>query len=451
MDYKAVAQNVLTKVGGAGNVKNVYHCATRLRFTLQSSENVKTDELKNTEGVLNVLGSGTQIQVVIGPAVNKVFNELTPMLPEMQDGNVETDEKEKGKLFDKVVNAISGIFAPYLPLLMCSGILSGLLTLAGTMGWMDSTTGTYAILSAASNSLFYFFPILLAVTAAKQFNTNPYVAVVIGAVLIHPTFAALAEVEGAVTFLGIPVVMQSYSSSVIPAIAGVGLYAVIDHKLSKVVPNSLRSLVITLVGMVIVIPVTILVFGPLGNSLSLFLGDALNALVTFNPLIAGIIVGGFCGYMAMFGLQWGIIPIIIMNISNIGYDYFTPMWMMGCYGQIGVALGVFLRAKSMELKQLSLTAFLTGLFTGITEPIMYGILTKYLKLNIFVVIGGAVGGVICGLMHVKAIAFLFVGILNFPGYFGETFAAYVIAAALAIGVSAALTFLFGFKNEKKMA
>lgn len=453
MDYKAVAQNVLTKVGGAGNVKNVYHCATRLRFTLKSSENVKTDELKNAEGVLNVLGSGTQIQVVIGPNVNKVFNELTPMIPKMQESGTadEPAKEEKGKVFDKVVNAISGIFAPYLPLLMCSGILSGLLTLAGNMGWMDTTTGTYAIFSAASNSLFYFFPILLAVTAAKQFHTNPYVAVVIGAVLIHPTFAALAEVEGAVTFLGIPVVMQPYSSSVIPAIAGVGLYAIIDHKLSKVVPDSLRSLVITLVGMVVVIPLTILVFGPVGNSLSLFLGDSLNALVTFNPLIAGIIVGGLCSYMAMFGLQWGIIPIIIMNLSNAGYDYFTPMWVMGCYGQIGVALGAFLRSKAPELKQLSLTAFLSGLFTGITEPILYGILTKNVKLNIFVVIGGAVGGAVCGLMHVKAIAFLFAGVLNFPGYFGDTFVAYVVAVVLAIGVSAAIAFLFGFKNEKKMA
>ncbi len=450
MDNKILAENVLELVGGAGNVKNVYHCATRLRFTLNSSEPVKVEELKALAGVINVVGSGTQIQVVIGAAVSKVFKELEPLLPDMGESSNQAAAKEKGRMLDRVFNAISGIFAPYLPLLMCSGILTGLLTLAGSMEWMDTASGTYAIFSAASNSLFYFFPILLAVTAAKQFDTNPYVAVVIGAVLIHPTFSALADVEGAVTFLGIPVIMQSYSSSVIPAIAGVGLYSVIDHKLSKIVPNSLRSLINTMVGMVVVIPLTILVFGPVGNFLSTFLGNSLNALVGFNSLIAGILVGGFCGYMAMFGLQWGIIPIIIMNISNVGYDYFTPMWLMGCYGQIGVALAVFLRTKNAELKQLSLTSFLSGFFTGVTEPILYGILTKYIRLNIFVIIGGAVGGAFAGLMHVKAIAFLFAGLLNFPGYFGDTFVYYVISVALAIGVSAVLTYLFGFKgNEPK--
>lgn len=448
MDNKILAENVLELVGGAGNVKNVYHCATRLRFTLNSSEPVKVEKLKALAGVINVVGSGTQIQVVIGAAVSKVFKELEPLLPDMGESSNQAAAKEKGRMLDRVFNAISGIFAPYLPLLMCSGILTGLLTLAGSMEWMDTASGTYAIFSAASNSLFYFFPILLAVTAAKQFDTNPYVAVVIGAVLIHPTFSALADVEGAVTFLGIPVIMQSYSSSVIPAIAGVGLYSVIDHKLSKIVPNSLRSLINTMVGMVVVIPLTILVFGPVGNFLSTFLGNSLNALVGFNSLIAGILVGGFCGYMAMFGLQWGIIPIIIMNISNVGYDYFTPMWLMGCYGQIGVALAVFLRTKNPELKQLSLTSFLSGFFTGVTEPILYGILTKYIRLNIFVLIGGAVGGAFAGLMHVKAIAFLFAGLLNFPGYFGDTFVYYVISVALAIGVSAVLTYLFGFKGDE---
>lgn len=450
MNYKETAQKVLENVGGPDNVKNVYHCATRLRFTLNASGPVRMDALKNTPGVISVLGSGTQIQVVIGATVNKVFNELQPLLPAMESNAAKEDAPaEKGNLLNKVFNVIAGIFAPYLPLLMCSGILTGLLTLAGTMGWMDTASGTYAIFSAASNSLFYFFPILLSFTAAKQFGTNPYVAVVIGATLIHPTFAALADLEGAAAFLGIPVVMQSYASSVIPAIAGVGLYAVIDRTLSKVIPDSLRSLVVTLAGMVIVIPVTILVFGPLGNSLSTLLGDALNALVGFNPLIAGILAGGLCGYMAMFGLQWGIIPIIIMNIANQGFDYFTPMWLMGCYGQMGVALGVFLRAKTAELKQLSLSSFLSGIFTGVTEPILYGILSKYIRLNLFVVIGGAIGGAVCGLMRVKAIAFLFAGVLNFPGYVGDTFVFYVISMALAVGISAGLTYVFGAKELER--
>ena len=264
MTNQEIAVRVLELVGGAKNVKNVYHCATRLRFTLQTSESVQTDALKQTDGVLNVLGSGTQIQVVIGNNVNKVYNELMPLLP--ATGITAQDQQpaaaEKGRPLDRIFNAISGIFAPYLPLLMCSGIITGLLSLASSMNWIDTAGGTYAVLSAASNTLFYFFPILLSFTAAKQFHTNPFVAVMIGGALIHPTFMALSEVEGGVTFLGIPLIMQSYTSTVLPAIAGVGLYALVDHKLSKVLPDSIRNLVITLVGMVVVVPLAAILSSP---------------------------------------------------------------------------------------------------------------------------------------------------------------------------------------------
>lgn len=453
MDNAKLAASILRQVGGPENVKNVYHCATRLRFTLVNGDATDVDALKNTPGVLNVLGSGTQIQVVIGQGVPKVYEELEPLLGHdvATESTSASSSAENGKPHDRVFrvfNAISGIFAPYLPLLMGAGILTGLLVLATNLGWIDASSGTYGILYAAANSLFYFFPILLAYTAAKQFNTNPYVAVVIGAVLLHPSFTGLADAGNPVTFIGIPVIMQTYSASVIPSIAGVGLYAVIDHQLSKVVPDSLRSLVITLVGLVVVVPVTILIFGPVGNFLSNLLGNVLNTLVTFNPVIAGIVAGGFCGYLAMFGLQWGIIPILIMNISNQGFDYFTPMWVMANYAQIGVALAVAIRARNAEFKELGVTSFVTGFFTGVTEPILYGILTRFLKLNLFVVLGGAIGGAFVGLMHTRAIAFLFAGVLNFPGYFGDTFLYYVIGMVLAIGGSCVSALVFGFHDKQ---
>lgn len=448
MTNKAIAENVLANIGGAENVSNVYHCATRLRFTLNSSEAADVEKIKSVDGVINVIGKGTQLQVVIGSKVDKVYEELEKMLPNVKSEEVSTESKEKGNLMNRIFNTISGIFAPYLPLLMVSGIVTGLLSLASTMGWMNTESGTYAVLSAASNSLFYFFPILLAFTAAKQFKTNPYVAVVIGAILVHPTFSALADSKTAVTFLKIPIVMQSYSSTVVPAIAGVWLFSVLDHKLTKILPDSIKSLITTLVGMVVVIPITVLVFGPLGTNLSNIIGDGLNFLVTANPLIAGIIGGGVCGYMAMFGLQWGVIPIILINISNLGYDYFTPMWMMGPYAQVGVALAVFIRAKNPELKQLSLTGFLTGLFTGVTEPILYGLLTKYKKLNLCVIAGGAVGGAIVGATHTKVMSFLFAGVLNFPGYFGPTFIYYIIGMVVSIVLAAALALIIGYEDKK---
>ncbi len=411
------------------------------------------DQLKKTAGVINVLGEGTQLQVVIGNEVDRVYDELTAMLPdavkggEIDDPLAAAEDAPKGKLLDRVFNVISGIFAPYLPLLTASGVISGLLTLAANQGWIDTAGGTYAILSAASNAMFYFFPILLSYTASKQFHCNPYIAVVIGATLVHPTFTALSAAES-VNYMGIPFVMGSYSGSVIPAIAGVGLYSVVEHKLKKVLPASIQNLVITLLAMVIIIPLTIIVFGPVGTQVSNAIAGGLNSLLSLSPVIAGMIAGGLCGYMAVFGLQWGVIPIIIYNIANIGYDYFTPMWMMGPYAQVGVALAVFFLAKKdAQLRQVSLTGFLTGLFTGITEPIIYGLLTRFKRLHIPFIVGGAVGGAICGIFRVKVYAFLFAGILNFPGYFGPTFVWYVVAMIAAIGVACALTFVLGYEDK----
>ncbi len=451
-DYRKIALDVIDGVGGVENVKDVYHCATRLRFTLKQA-NADLEKLKNTKGVINVLGQGTQLQVVIGNEVDQVYDELTALLPQgAAAGYVDDPEAEaadNGKWLDKVFNAISGIFAPYLPLLTASGVISGLLTLAANQGWINTAGGTYNILSAASNALFYFFPILLSYTASKQFRCNPYIAVVIGATLIHPTFMGLSGVESGLNYMGLPFIMGSYASSVIPAIAGVGLYSFVEKKLRKALPATISNLVITLVAMCVIVPLTIIVFGPVGTYISNAIAGGLNSILNLSPVIAGIIAGGLCGYMAVFGLQWGVIPIIIYNIANIGYDYFTPMWMMGPYAQVGIALAVFLMAKKdAQLRQVSLTGFLTGLFTGITEPIIYGLLTRFKKLHIPFIVGGAVGGAICGIFRVKVNAFLFAGILNFPGYFGPTFVWYVVAMVAAIGVACALTFVLGYEDKK---
>ena len=452
-NYKQMAEDILKNVGGAENVRDVFHCATRLRFTLKNGvEDVEA--LKAVDGLINVLGEGKNIQVVVGQSVDNVYDELIQMLPEgvgtgeVDDPQAEASDTASKRTIDKVFNIISGIFAPYLPLLMASGIVSGLLTLASNQGWINTAGGTYAILSAASNALFYFFPILLTFTASKQFKCNPYIAVVIGASLIHPTFEALSAAEGPLNYFGIPFVMGSYASSVLPAIAAVACYSYVEKWLRKVVPASVQNLVITLAAMAVVLPLTIMVFGPVGNTISSVIASGIEKLINMSPVLAGIVGGGLCGYMAVFGLQWGLIPIIIMNVANLGYDLFVPMWIMANYSQVGLALGVFLKArKDPQLRQLSLSGALTGLFTGITEPIIYGLLTRFKKLHIPFIIGGAVGGAICGIFRVKAYAFMFAGILSFPGFFGDTFVWYLVALSAAILVACGLTLVLGYEDK----
>ncbi|WDZ59157.1 beta-glucoside-specific PTS transporter subunit IIABC [Paenibacillus polymyxa] len=445
-NYDELALNIVEHVGGDENIESLYNCATRLRFQLKDNNKAKTEILENLDGVLKVVQSAGQYQVVIGSDVAEVYKAI------VNKNGLETNEEDKqeskGKLSNRIFGIISGIFAPYLPAIAASGILKGLLALFTSVGWLTPESGTYAVLAAISNALFYFFPIFLAFTAAKQFGANPYVAAVIGGALLEPNFTALMSNDATETsFIGIPTVLMNYASSVIPVILAVWLYSYLEGFLNRILHKDIRMILTPLVALVITVPLTIMIFGPISG----YLTDALGAAMTFlgekNGIITGIIAGGLLSFLPLFGLQWGIIPILLLNHSTYGFDTFNPMWVMGTYAQMGVALGIFIKAKERNQKSFALSTFFTGIVAGVTEPILYGIVTKYKRTFLPIIIGGAIGGALIGALQVKQYAFAFAGVLAFPTFFGTTFWWYVLGVLVSIMISALIVIFFGFEDK----
>ncbi|MFP3123775.1 beta-glucoside-specific PTS transporter subunit IIABC [Ectobacillus funiculus] len=451
MNYDELALQIIKNVGGEENIIGLYNCATRLRFQLKDKNKAKKETLENLDSVLKVVQSAGQYQVVIGNDVIEVYKAIMNKTSLQANKETEQNSEERGKLINRIFTVVSGIFAPYLPAIAASGILKGLLALFTSLGWLSAKSGTYFILSSTSNAIFYFFPIFLAFTAAKQFGANPYIATVIGGALLEPNFTnLLARGATETSFLGLPTMLMNYASSVIPVILAVWLYSYLEKLLNRVFHKDLRMILTPLIALVITVPLTIIVFGPI----SVYLTKALGAGMTFigekNGIITGIIAGGLLSFLPLFGLQWAIIPILLLNHSTYGFDTFNPMWVMGTYAQMGVALGIFFKAKERTLKSYALSSFFTGIVAGVTEPILYGIVTKYKRTFFPIIIGGAISGAIIGAIQVKQYAFAFAGVLAFPTFFGDTFLWYILGILVSIIISALIVIFWGFEEKKKV-
>lgn len=446
MDYKSVAKYVLDNIGGESNIQSVTHCATRLRFRLKDESKVDENALNNSDDIIQAFSKGGQYQVIIGTEVPKVYNELVSD-SKIDEGGEE--HKETGNLVSRFFNTISGIFTPLLPALAGAGILRGLLLLMSQLGWMDEKSGTYVILSAASMSVFYFLPIMLAFTSALRFKVNPYIAAVIGASLIHPDLIELLGNSGNGTmtsFLGIPVILMNYSSTVIPAILAIWVYSYLERILEKYIWKSVQIIFVPLISLVIIVPITVMVFGPFGVYVGEGIANAINWLSETNGWITGLLVGGIWNVFVVFGLQWAVNPIMISNISTLGFDKIVPLTAAANFGMAGAAFAVLLKTKNKRMKSFSLSALLSIFFAGITEPAIYGVGMKLKRPFVGALIGGALGGAYIGGTGVKSFAFVFGGLTTLPAFVGSTFVHYVIGLAICFVAGTIATYILGFED-----
>lgn len=454
MDYKAVAQEILEKVGGPDNISGMTHCATRLRLNLKDESLADTEGIKAIDGISNVASAAGQYQILVGINVPKLYAEFEPLV-KGGSGAVDLAVPEKGgNPVTKVFSAISAIFSPLLAPLAGSGILRGLIILMVQMGILAEGSDTYTILYAAASSVFYFLPILLAVSSAKRFGANPYISALIGGALIYPDFISLmGEVgNGAMAeFFGIPVVLMNYSSTVVPIILAIWAYSFLYKFLDQRVPESLQLVVTPLVSLVVMVPLSMIVIGPLG----VYAGEGIAAVVNFliekSGILAGILVGGGWSVLVSFGIHWAVNPIMINNIANYGIDYICPLTFACNFAVIGVALGVFLKAKDRNIRNFSLTGIVTIVLSAIIEPTLFGMLVNNKKLFLAQIIGGAVGGAYLGLMHVATSAFVFGSVVTFPAFVtGEMMNVVngVIGLAISTIVGAVLGYIFCKKDEK---
>ena len=450
MSYEKLAKEIIELVGGEKNVISLVHCATRLRFVLKDDTKANKGKLENTDGVITVKESGGQFQVVIGNTVPEVYSAIGKISNLLSDSK-QTDasnEGKKGNIFGRAVDIISSIFAPLLGVMAGAGILKGLLLIVSNAGWLETTETTYIILAAAADSLFYFLPLLLAVTTARKFEGNVFTALTIAGALLYPSIIALKDQGVATTFFGIPVTMMSYSSTVIPIILSVIFMSKLEKICNRFIHESVKNFLTPLISIVVMVPLTLIVFGPIGVNVGNWIAAAMVAAFAFNPMLAGAILGASWQLLVIFGVHWGLIPVFINNIAVYGSDGVKPAASASVFAQTGATLGVFLKTKNKKLKALAGSAAITALF-GITEPAVYGVTLRLKRPFIAGIIGGAVGGAIIGQAGTQAFASGAPGLLTLPIFYGpggQGFMGLIIGIIAAFIVSAVLTYILGFED-----
>ncbi|MBC1489304.1 PTS beta-glucoside transporter subunit IIBCA [Listeria sp. FSL L7-1485] len=453
MNNSDLAKEIVKLVGGKENILSVIHCVTRLRFKLRDEKIAETEKIKELKDVMTVVKSGGQYQVVIGDHVSYVYDEVIQVLGiKPDDAAQEEEEPENKSIFNKFVALISGIFMPILGLMAASGILKGFLTAAVTVGWVDTSAGIYEVLYAASDSLFYFLPIILGFSAGKVFKTNQYLSAAIGAALVYPTLVEMYNNGAHLTFLHIPVILMNYTMSVIPVIIAIYFMSKVEKLLVRFIPKSLQLIFIPLLLLLIVVPVSLIIIGPVSTYASQLLAKGALGLYSLSPMIAGFFLAGIWQVAVMFGLHWAFIPIFINNISVLGYDPINAMLYCTVFAQTGAVLAVMLKTKNKELRSLSITATISG-FLGITEPAIYGVNLPYKKPFIMACVGSAFGGAIAGMSAAKMFGgFASGGVFGIPMFInpeglGWDFWGFLISLVVAFSISLILTYFFGFKDK----
>lgn len=442
MNYQDTARQIISMTGGKENVLSLFHCITRLRFLLKDNDKADRAALEALEGIMGVNISGDQFQLIIGNDVEPLCKALLDELPELD--NAARPIKRRNPI-SVILEGLSSIFSPIIPAIAGAGILKGLLALMVAMQWVETTNQTYQILLAISDGVFYFMPLALSFSAAKKFGANPYVAVALAAVLFHPAIQTLFKAGAPVNFIGLPVPTVNYASTVIPILLAVWLLSHVERLIDRVMPGPLKTMFVPLLCLLIVTPVTLIVIGPVG----IYTGNALSGgiiwLVENMGIVAGVVVGGTLSLIIITGMHYVIVPIMINNISTMGFDPIKILFYIANLGQAGAAFGVFLRARDKKLKSLALTTSFSAMM-GITEPAMYGVNIRYKRPFAAALTGGACGGAFAMAMGVKTYAFALSGLPGLPALVGPTFLWALVSIAISFVCAATLTVILGFEE-----
>lgn len=466
MNYNKVAQDIIDNVGGKANIKQVTHCFTRLRFILKDESKAKKDVVEHLEGVISVVVSGGQFQVVCGAKVTKIYDAAVAILGDNVAAASSDDveiPKQKQSFGNLILQKITEIFTPLVPAIAAAGLIKGLLAVAARVPGFDTENSTYVIMNTASNIIFYFMPIFLAYTTATALKCSKVIAMILGAFICHPTIDALVQdVATRSTIFGLPVIKMeftvgessrifSYTESVIPIILGVIVLYFLEKLLKKIIPEILQLILVPGLSLIIMVPVMLVVVGPVGIYVGYLVQWLYTALYGFSPILGGIIVGGLWGVCVIFGAHRALLPIGLNDVAMTGTN--TLMCFAGSanFSQAGAALGVMLKTKSKQLKQVAASASLSAWLVGITEPAIYGCNLRLKKPMICAVIAGAIGGGIMGIGGAVNTGFANNGILTIMSYYGEgtslgQFLAYIIGICVAFFGGAILTYFVGFDD-----
>lgn len=454
--YTTMLDAIIEHLGGVDNIEGVTHCATRLRFRLKDKTKADMDAIDELDGVLGTqVGTGTH-QVLIGTHVGDVYDELVkrPGIHghgEVADSLADTDDtkaREKISLIDRFTRMMSAVYSPYIPVLATGGIASGVVGLLSNAGILSTDSLTYQAFYAIFYALIYFFPITLAYTAAKHFKCNEYVAAALGAALVYPDVANYLVAGETANMFGISFPAFNFSGSFIPILLAVFCMSYLERWLKRVLPQAIQFTAVPAICLFVFVPLTIMVFGPIGSFVANGIADIYMALANFR-VISGVLMGAFYSLVILVGMHWALTPIQLAVLAEQGKEFGLAASGLGNYAVLGICLGALVFSHNRSMKQAAGSAAFALALPGISEPGLYGVVLKDKRFIGAMCLAGALGGLVCALTGVYATNFAFAGLLSFGGWLNTiNLAGYVASIVVSIAAGFAFT-AFIIKTSKR--
>ena len=451
MTNSELAAKIVSYVGGEENIAVFTHCATRLRFNLKDLSQADIEALKKLEGVLTAQVKSGQLQVVIGAKVNAVFEAVSSQIHITSGEEVVVKQTRKNPV-SSVIETISGIFAPCLPVLIGCGMFKAIVSLLTNLSIADGGSGFMVTMSMIGDLIFYFFPFFLAVSAAEKFNVSKYIALALAAAYMYPTMmngaAAVAETgEKSLSFLGIPMLYVNYKSTVIPIILSVWVLSLIYKKIDKLVPDMLKILLTAMIVLFIMVPLELALLGPIGSYAGTYIARFMDWFYNIGGFVAAAFLGGTRSLLTMMGMHYALGPLQIQQIAETGTSTLLVSALTANFAQGGAAFGACLKVKDKAMKSVAGSAALSAVL-GITEPAMYGVNLKYKRPFVCAMISSAIAAAFLSFFHAGAMAYAPPGLFTIITYTADSFVFVIIGSLLSFLVAAVTTFLFGIPAEE---
>lgn len=451
MNYKQLGNDIIQNIGGIDNIKQLTHCATRLRFEFYDMNKVNTKKIETLNGVISVVEKGGQYQIVIGNEVQSVFRAIQSQMKDIPSTSHEETEEEKGSVVNRIISVISTTFTPVIPALIGGGMIKAVLSILVLFNLVNEASSTYEIINFISDAPFYFMPVLLAYGASQKFKTSPIMAMTMACALLHPTWSSLVSAGEPLTFFGAPVILVDYASSVIPIILSVWIMSYVEKFAEKYSPSIIKFFLKPLLVMFISVPIALIVVGPLGNLLNDLVQSGANYLNAHVSWLIPMLMGAFQPFLTLTGTAWAMTPIATSQISTLGYEIVNgPGMLASNIAQGGATLAVALKAKDENLKSLASSSGFTAVM-GITEPCLYGVLLKLKRPFVASMIGGAAGGIYAGITGLVRYAFVSPGLTAIPAFIGENpmnVVHAIVTIIISFIVGFAASWILGFKEDE---
>lgn len=441
MNADKLAERIVKEVGGKNNIKEMFHCVTRLRFYLKDRSVVDEERIKKLDGVLGVQFATDQLQIIIGNEVGTVYNAIINKVGFIMDDA--TAEKKKKMRIGGIFETISAIILPVIPAMAGTGILKGIITIMTSYLGFDSASTLIKMMTIAADCVFYFLPFFIAWSAAKRFKTDTALALMCAGFMLYPTMTAgLAEGASPMVLFGLPIPFVKYASSSIPIILTVLVLKYVYQFFDKIIPQMLKLVFVPMFTALVMCPIALGVTGPIANYISKGIAWLFTGMFAVSPLLAGAVIGATRSLLVFTGMHLSLGAVCLQNITQYGYDYILPVNTMGTLAIVGTCLGVWVKAKKEENKSIAMSAFISS-FIGITEPGIYGVLLKYKNALIADIIAGGVAGAFVAVGGGYATAYVNSCILSLPVFVGDGFMFVCIGMAIAAALGFGLVMILG--------